>query len=97
MSVNPRSITDAERPFLASGLTVEDQADLIDRVRELGYAEQIGLSLAGWLAGKAAGRPDGTSATTRATYRRILQEVRDAAARVGGAIPGYLKAADQAA
>jgi hypothetical protein len=96
MSVNPRSITDAERPFVER-LTLADQADLIARVRSLGYADSTALGLAGWLAAKAAGLPDRSAQPTRAKYRRILQEVRDAAARVGGAIPGYLKAADQAA
>jgi hypothetical protein len=96
MSVNPRSITDAERPFVER-LTLDDQADLIRRVRDLGYADGTALGLAGWLAAKAAGLDDESSSATRAKYRRILQEVKDAATRVGGAIPGYLKAADQAA
>ena len=73
-SVNPRSITDRERPFLIA-LTVNRQAQLVERVRELGYSDATALGLVGWLALKAAGGRDVTSQTTRAKYRAILDEV----------------------
>lgn len=97
MNVNPRSITEAERPYIERGLTLDDQADLVERIVSLGYRYDVALAVAAWLGLKVSGATDRTGPSTRSRYRRILQEVRDAAAKVGGAIPGYLKAADDPA
>jgi hypothetical protein len=76
-TVNPRSITDAERD-LVEGLSLGDQAAIINGARSLGYSDPVALGLAGWLAAKAAGLPDRTGSNTRAKYRRILAELVDA-------------------
>lgn len=92
MAMNPRSVTDIERPLI-KGLTVSQQAEVIQAVRELGYPDTTALGLAGWLAAKAGELPDRTTATTRAKYRRILKE---AAGKVD-AMRVYLKLAGEAA
>jgi len=75
--VNPRSITDEERPWLDAWDDPTTQLHLIERARALDvpYANDQALALAGYLAAKAGGLADETSAGTRSKYRRLLRSI----------------------
>lgn len=78
-AVNPRSITDAEKPWLDGGLSTANIAYIQDQARRLGHSEPIVLGLGGWLIVKATGGEDKTAAPTRARYRKILRQLNDEA------------------
>jgi hypothetical protein len=70
MTVNPRSITDAERPWLEAW-SLPVQVQLINLVRQRA-SNDVALALAGWLTGKYAGQ-DLAGMATKASYRKILR------------------------
>jgi hypothetical protein len=67
-------IQPAEKPWLEA-FDLTRQVELVHRVRDAGYSDEIALGLAGWLAVKAGDAPDETASNTRARYRRILLEL----------------------
>lgn len=85
--VNPRSITEVERPWLEN-LTTSDLAYLMKMVRDRGYSASQARGLAGWLVEKAQGVPDseiGAGSATKAQYRKILSELAES---IGAPPPG---------
>jgi hypothetical protein len=75
VSVNPRSITEAERPWLEQWHRLEVQGALIEAVRER-HGNQQALGIAGYIGAKANGLVDKTDSKTRARYRKVLDELQ---------------------
>lgn len=71
-TVNPRSITDAERPWL-DAWSLPVQVQLLNLVKAR-VGNEVALSMAGWLTAKHDGQDLGSMAT-RARYRKILREL----------------------
>jgi hypothetical protein len=76
-SVNPRSITDAERPWLADW-TPGTQRVLIRALRGRGHPNNMAFGILGMITAKALGEPDGLSNDTRVRYRKALRQLADA-------------------
>ena len=75
--VNPRSITDAERPWL-DNWTPGTIRILIRALRGQGHSNPLAFGILGMLTAKALGEPDGLSMQSRATYRKALRALADA-------------------
>jgi hypothetical protein len=77
VAINPRSITEVERPWLEA--MANDHAGAVSRLRaELrsrGVSAQVTMGLVGWLTIKAAGQRDEAGQPTRARYRAILRDL----------------------
>lgn len=70
--MNPRSVTDAERPWIEAW-SPETRDLLIEQLTSKGCSHPLAWSIAGYLAARAGGGPPSVVAkTTRAGYRRLL-------------------------
>lgn len=76
-TVNPRSITDVERPWLDA--MIIDPAGTVDRLqsglRQRGHSSARILGLTGWIVTKANGLRDDADQATKARYRAILRDL----------------------
>lgn len=75
-TVNPRSITDAERPWL-DNWTPGTQRILIRALRGRGHPNNMALGIIGMITAKALGEPDGLSFGARAKYRNALRQLAE--------------------
>jgi hypothetical protein len=91
--VNPRSITDAERPWL-DDWTPGTQRILIRVLRGRGHPNAMTLGIIGMITAKALGEPDGLSMQTRATYRKALRQLAEAGITPPGARGNVVELAD---
>lgn len=77
VAINPRSITEVERPWLDA--MAHDHARTIGQLRQQlrarGYSATVAMGLTGWLATKAAGQHDDAGQATKARYRAILRDL----------------------
>jgi hypothetical protein len=76
-TIDPRSITAVERPWLDAVKTLPDLAALRRNVIGAGHPPETASGLVGWLVAKQQGDIDVTSSRTRSKYRRILVELGD--------------------
>jgi hypothetical protein len=73
-AVNPRSITNAERPWLEAW-SLQTQKALLRALRDHGERNAVAFGVLGLITAKALGEPDGLSMGTRATYRKVLRDL----------------------
>lgn len=73
---NPRSVTDAERPWIEHW-SPDAHVVLLREVRSR-YSNRLGLSVCSYVATRAYGEDDGVSGPQKAEYRKILDELADA-------------------
>jgi len=92
-AVNPRSITDAERPWL-DDWTPGTQRILIRALRGRGHSNAIMFGIMGMITAKALGEPDGLSFGARARYRAALRQLADAGVTPPGARANVVELAD---
>jgi hypothetical protein len=71
-AVNPRSVTDAERPWLLSWST-DAQRELLRGLRAAGHSNAVTLGVLGFLTARALGEPDGLAPQQRSEYRKALK------------------------
>jgi hypothetical protein len=77
VAINPRSITEVERPWLEA--MANDHAAAVSRLkaelRKRGVSSTTIMGMVGWLGLKAAGEHDDANQSTKAKYRAILRDV----------------------